>query len=95
MPRTVIALPTGQWHIWGSDSGGPGYAFGAKDMLACEHIRSIEAPSGSRLDCVRRLYPDALAIELADSATPPDEIVITVETRVEGIARLRAEAGQC
>lgn len=92
MTRSVLARKTGQWHLWDRDSGGPGYAFGGKDMFAGEHIRSVSLPGGGRLDCSRRLYPDALAIEMADGAEYPVMIEVTIETRAEGMARINAEA---
>lgn len=91
MTRAVIAARSGTYHLWGSDSGGPGYSFGRKDMLASEHIRSVTLPGGAKLDASRRLYNDALALEMADGAEYPAEIEVTIETRAEGLARLRAE----
>ena len=93
MPRTVTAklARPGKWLVWGTDSGGPAYAFGMHDMMAGEHVRAFMSPSGAKVDASFRLYDDVLGVEMRDGATYPDEIEIAIETYDEGMARIRAE----
>ena len=86
--RTVTAPRTGQWHIWDRDSGGPGYAFGGRDLMANEVVVKIEA-AGKREPF--RMYPDATAVEFADGAKTPDAITVTIATREEAWSLARGE----
>lgn len=77
MTRTVTAARDGGYRIWGSDSGGPTYSFGNKDMLANERVVAVTV-EGSRGAPSYRLFDDGLAVEMHDGATYPQTITITL-----------------
>lgn len=77
MARTVTAALDGGYRMWGSDAGGPTYAFGGKDMLANERILSVTV-EGSRGAPSYRLYDDGLAVEMHDGAKYPQTITVTL-----------------
>ena len=88
--RDIIAERTSLYFIWGSDSGGWGYAFGRDQRTSTEHITAVHTDSGERIGSYR-VYETAVAIEITDRAIPPDTIRITLAEREE-LLRQRQEA---
>lgn len=88
--RTITAKRSNVWFIWGSDAGGWGYDFGAKQMLENEHIVSVVDDAGNRRD-MYRVYDEKLAIEIGDKEQPPETITVSLMTREEWFAQQRAE----
>jgi hypothetical protein len=89
--RTATATRTNTWHAWGRDSGGWGYTFGMKDMLATEHVHRVLLPSGETVGS-RRIHNDCMAIDLGARAQYPDEITIEIMDRSEWCAGQRSAA---